>query len=67
MNFFLCVTAGILCGLFVCIFGMWAFLKGLSSAMTVRAGGQPRLVDQREKANSGSPSLSEQINSIFGG
>jgi hypothetical protein len=65
---FLCVAAGAAAGCGVCAFGMWAFLKGQSAALTVKWGGLPDAVLTHRTEKTGqnaSPSLADQLGSMF--
>jgi len=61
----ICVWSGVLCGAFVGVFGIWAFLKGQSSAVICRMGGVPEFKTSKRKAGKGTPDISEQIGAMF--
>lgn len=57
--FSLLVGAG--AGAGVCAFGMWAFLKGQKTMLDIRAGGRPRLAEQKPPRDA----LSGQLAALF--
>lgn len=62
------VIAGAAVGCGVCAFGMWAFLKGVSSAILAGDGGLPDSCLSRQKksdAERSSPSIAQQFSSMF--
>lgn len=61
------IVTGVICGLYICVFGMWAFLKGQSSAMVIKMGGLPGRKTAKEEKGGGSPSYSEQLGAMFKG
>lgn len=55
------LLAGAGTGAAVCVFGMWAFLKGQSSMLEIHAGGRPRLREQKPPGDG----LSGQLAALF--
>lgn len=60
-----CVWTGVLCGAFVSVFGIWAFLKGQSSAVICQMGGVPEFKTSKRKSEKGTSDISEQIGAMF--
>lgn len=58
------MAAGAVAGMLVCLFGMWAFLRGLAAGMDVAAGGRPRLRERRAETG-GEDDLGAQVKALF--
>jgi hypothetical protein len=54
-----------LCGFAAATFGMWAFLKGQSSMLEIKAGGRPNLFELPNAAVENSEDLTKQLCSLF--
>lgn len=51
-------------GAAVCVFGMWAFLKGQSTMLDIGSGGRPSLTEK--DGEHGNKGLAAQFRSMFG-
>jgi hypothetical protein len=58
------VIASLAAGAAVCIFGMWAFLRGQRTMFDIMSGQRPELFDRRAK-ESGGKSLASQMREMF--
>lgn len=58
------LTAGAAAGVLVCLFGMWAFLRGLAAGMDAAAGGRPRLRERRAETGR-EDDLGAQVKALF--
>lgn len=58
------MAAGAAAGALVCLFGMWAFLRGQAAGMDAAAGGRPRLWEHREKSRR-EDDLGSQVKALF--
>lgn len=65
-------VVSILLGAAVCLFGIWAFLKGQRSMLQIKSGGLPDSLFPKElprgekNAPGNRPTLSEQLQAMFG-
>jgi hypothetical protein len=59
------VIAGTAVGCGVCAFGMWSFLKGIGCGTAVKNGGVPELFPQKNEKGENSPSIAQQLSSMF--
>lgn len=58
------MAVGAAAGMLVCLFGMWAFLKGQAAGMDAAAGARPRLTRPRAAADK-ADDLTEQVKALF--
>ena len=48
----------------MCLFGLWAFLRGEAAGMDAAAGARPRLCDRREHGRT-EKDLTAQVRALF--
>ena len=58
------LLAGALAGVGICLFGMWAFLKGQATMLDAKQGMRPQLF-QRPPHGEGRDDLSRQVRALF--
>ena len=59
------LIAGALIGAIVCIFGMWAFLKGQGTMLDILSGVKPTLFNLSFTKKVGKDDLSGQVREMF--
>lgn len=59
------LLAGASAGIAVCLFGMWAFLKGQATMLDIRQGMRPRLLERTVRGDGGTDDLSRQVRALF--
>lgn len=59
------VAEGAAVGAVVCLFGMWAFLKGMRAARAWQTGGQPALFGGPQGKKPEEDGLQRQLHALF--
>lgn len=57
------LAVGAAAGALVCLFGMWAFLRGQTAGMDAAAGARPRLTQRRSGREP--DDLTDQVKALF--
>lgn len=59
------LLAGVVSGVGICLFGMWAFLKGQATMLDTKQGMRPQLFQRPPHADGRTDDLSRQVRALF--